>query len=326
MSTEYLLPFQREGLSRVETALEEVSAGGNSQGFMVLGGAGSGKTHLMDFLAGRHPPEIMGHQRRVPCCRVAADAQASASSIAAALLVQLGIPLHVSSGWKPKQLEAALHDAIRTCGVIMVILEELHNALLASTNQLRGRLSLFIKNLWNLDPPDTPLNWARPDVERRDRKLVIVASGTDELLEVFDKRAELKSRFSGRIRAPKLAFDPPESFKAYRGVLHAMVRRFALEDHMSANDNEVATRTLIACDGDLRVLESLLRRAATLQRRSMQPPLELLVQAYEEVGGGVSAASNPFRWPTAEIAARIKRARINQRAGNGSERDEANAP
>jgi Cdc6-like AAA superfamily ATPase len=320
MGSEFLLPYQRELLARLATALQEVSEGANSQGLLLIGSSGAGKTHILDVVASGFRSSTVGYQRHVPCCRVAADMKATATSIACAILEQLGIPLKVSIGMKPKELEATVFTAIVACKVTLLILEELHNAILATSPQLRGQLSRFIKNLWNLTPVNSPHTWAHPDRERGDHRLVILASGTEQLRQAFDKKGEeeLRSRFISRVEARKLSLDPPDSFRAFRGVLDAMIRRAGLDRTLSAADNEVAARALIACDGHLRVLENLLRRSATLEKRAAESiqPLELLARAFDEVGGGNSPESNPFRWPTAEIAARIKRARINQRLNN----------
>lgn len=311
MEREFLLPHQALLISRIDTALEEVRNGSNSQGILFIGASGSGKTHALDVATRSLRQRKDGHQRIIPCCRVGADATASTASIASAILVQLGVPLHVSSQLKPKQLEPMVMDALRACEVQLLIFEELHNALKASSRQLRGQLSRFLKNLWNLSPADSSSNWARPDRTRGDHRLVILASGTDELKDVFyhQEQKELQSRFGCLVEATKLSFSPSESFRAFRGVLAAMIRRSQLNHKLSATDNEVASRTLIACDGHLRVLETILCRSATLERRSANSmnSLELLACAFDEVGGETTSERNPFRWSTAEIAARIKK-------------------
>ena len=323
--SEFLLPHQQLLISRVTTALEEIGRWSNSQGILFIGGSGSGKSYGLDALSSDFRSSTDGPQRIVPCCRVGADSAASATSIACAILAQLGIPLRVSSKFKQNQLEATVIDALRACRVRLLILEELHNALKANSPQLRGRLSRFLKNLWNLSPAESALNWAQPDVERGDHKLVIVASGTRELMEVFDQpnQSELRSRFSCRIEASKLSFDQPESFRAFRGVLDAMIKRAGLQQKLFAADNEVASRALIACEGHLRVLETLLRRCDTLEKRSpgSLTPLDLLAFAFDEVGGGISSNSNPFRYSTAEVAAYIQRSRVNHRLNKAKTRD-----
>jgi len=317
MAHEFLLRYQQDLLSRLSIALEEVSQGSNSQGILLLGGSGVGKTHILDVASSGFRSGKVGYQRHVPCCRVAADLKASAATICCSILERLGIPLSVSIKMKPNALEAEVFDAIVACQVRLLILEELHNGILATSPQMRGQLSRFLKNLWNLSPTNSPHTWAHPDRERGDYRLVILASGTQELRAAFDKKGEeeLRSRFSCRVEAMKLSFEPPESFREFRGVLDAMIRRAGLGETISAADNEVASRALIACDGHLRILELLLQRSATLLRKAVEqpPPLDLLARAFDEVGGGDCPQSNAFRWSTAEVAAYIKRGRINQR-------------
>lgn len=50
MSDSYVLPFQRDLLDTVGMALEEVQEGSTSQGILLIGESGTGKTMALDML------------------------------------------------------------------------------------------------------------------------------------------------------------------------------------------------------------------------------------------------------------------------------------
>jgi hypothetical protein len=316
MTVNYLLPFQKRLLEQVETALDEIAAGGNSQGIQLIGASGSGKTHGLDALADGYPPTIDFNQRITPCCRVAVTAQADAVATAASVLHQLGKPIKASSRPNLKLMEPDMHRALRSHRVRILVFEEFHNALLASTPQLRGQIARFLKNLWNLHPEDSPLRWSTPEPGRGDQRLVVIVSGTDELLKVFEKDAELASRFGCVVRAEQVAFFPPESFENFRNVYGSLVGRFGLSDRLLLEDDFTVARCMLACGPHLRKLEKLLQRMATLVRRPYVPKtdLGLLAAAFDAVGGATGDSSkNPFELTEAEVTAQVAKAIPRQR-------------
>lgn len=311
MTSNYLLPFQKRLLEQVETALDEIAAGGNSQGIQLIGASGSGKTHGLDALADRYPPTIDGKQRITPCCRVAMAAQADAVATAASVLHQLGKPLRVSTRPNLKLLEPDMHRALLAQRVRILVFEEFHNALLASTPQLRGQMARFLKNLWNLHPEDSPLRWSTPEPERGDHRLVVIVSGTDELVKVFEKDAELASRFGCVVKAEQVNFFPTKSFNNFRNVYGSLAARFGLSDRLSPEDDSMVARCMLACGPHLRKLEKLLQRMATLVRRPYVPKtdLGLLAAAFDAVGGATGDSSkNPFELTEAEVTALVAKA------------------
>ena len=312
MTSNFLLPFQERLLEQVETALDEIAAGGNSQGIQLIGASGSGKTHGLDALADGYPPTIgYNGQRITPCCRVAVTAQADAVSTAASVLHQLGKPLRASTRPNLKLLEPDMHRALRSHRVRILVFEEFHNALLASTPQLRGQIARFLKNLWNLHPEDSPLRWSAPEPGRDDQRLVVIVSGTDELVKVFEKDAELASRFGCVVKAEQVGFFPKESFDNFRNVYGSLAGRFGLSDRLSPEDDSTVARCMLACGPHLRKLEKLLQRMATLARRLDGPKidLELLAAAFDAVGGATGASSsNPFKLTEAEVTTLVAKA------------------
>ncbi|WP_157273615.1 TniB family NTP-binding protein [Thiobacillus denitrificans] len=315
MTSNYLLPFQQRLLEQVETALDEIADGGNSQGILLIGASGSGKTHGLDVLAEGYPPTLENNQRITPCCRVAVTAQADAVATAASVLHQLGKPLQVSTRPNLKLLEPDMHRALRAHQVRILVFEEFHNALLASTPQLRGQIARFLKNLWNLHPEGSPLGWATPEPGRGDQRLVVIVSGTDELLKVFEKDAELGSRFGCVVMAEQVAFFPPVAFENFRNVYGSIAGRFGLSKRLSPEDDSTVARCMLASGPHLRKLEKLLQRMSTLASRldGTKTDLELLAAAFDAVGGATGPSINPFKLTEAEVTAQVAKAIPRQR-------------
>lgn len=311
------LPFQQELIDQVQKALLEIDAGGSSKGIVLVGPSGTGKTTAIDLIASLYAPYVDGVQRCVPCCRITAAAQVKADFLGRSLLQQLGRPLQSTSKLHGGALEAAVHDALTACRVRIVVFEEMNNALLSGSPQLRGQVSRFLKNLWNQHRLDDPSLWSRAQPERQDKRLVIIVSGTDDVRPAFDRDAELSSRYSCRINTAQLWFHPPEFMRHFRSVFITLVARFGLTHRLGSPDAELLSRCMFACDSHLRRLEALLCRASTLQsmRGSDSEPLELLARSFEEVLQGDVSHDNPFRWSRELVKQRVLSApKTRQRA------------
>jgi len=284
MSKDYLLPHQVELLNQVRKAREEIAIGGESRGILLIGGSGAGKTYGFKLIKAEMREGVRGVQRIVPFCDVSAPIKSDASSIARQLLDTLGKHLPMTARLKPNELEAQLYGALDACEVDVVGIQEFHNALLSKSKELRGHLNRLIKNMWNAE---------------RSRKRVIVISGTEEIRAVFSSSSdeELRSRFSCRIYTISLWFDSPDGVRHFRGVATHMAARVGLLDRIDLDDNIVLARLLFACEGHLRLLDSLYTRVVLLARGSGQASTgDLLAQAFDEVLAKQPGASNPFRW------------------------------
>jgi TniB protein len=303
---DYLLPFQQDLIDQVGTALDEIQAGGNSQGILLIGASGSGKTHGLDQVASRYPPTVDDYQMIMPCCRLSVPAKADAKAVCAGVRRQLGKPMTQATRADLDSLELDMFAALRAQRNRILIFEEFHNALLSGSPQLRGQTARLLKNVWNIPPQGSPLGWAVPQAERGDHRLVIIVSGTEELRKVFEQDAELASRFGCIIEAKQVGFYPLESLIEFRSVLRSLAERFGLADCVDANDDPIALGCLFACGPHLRKLEKLLERLATLKRRdkAQHTLLELLAMAFAQVGGNPGPSGNPFKWPKEDLMAK----------------------
>lgn len=313
MSNRFLLAFQQNLIDQVDIALDEVEGGKNSHGILLVGPSGTGKTHGLDVVCERveaRPWEksISQYQPTSAVCRYSAGAKADASTTASGLLSQLGKPVRSGSRTSVHHMEADLLAALNARRVRLLVFEEFNNAMLSGTPQLRGQTARLLKNLWNMSPGQNSRSWARPEPGRGDMRLVILVSGTEDLLKVFEKDKELGSRFSTVIQASTLDFSPPDSFKAFRAILKHMAEFEALGDCVDPNDDELAARMLLACNAHLRRLEKLLQRTSTLRLRkeyAQHSMKSIFAKSFEQFGGAVS--ENPFLWDTAEISKHVSR-------------------
>jgi Bacterial TniB protein len=292
MSKQYLLPNQIDLLNQVRKAREEIAIGGESRGIVFMGASGVGKSYAFKLLKQEMPEGVRGVQRIVPFCDVSAPIKSDATSIARYFLHTLGKPLPMTARLKPNELEAQLYGALDACEVEVVGIQEFHNALLSTSKELRGHLNRLMKNVWNAE---------------RSRKRVIIISGTEEIRKVFSSDDELRSRFSCRIPTISLWFDSPDGVRHFRGVATSMAARVGLLDRIGLDDNIVVARLLFACEGHLRLLDSLFTRVVLLARSSGQASnSELLAQAFDEVLAKQPGASNPFRWTEEKLRLEIR--------------------
>lgn len=314
MIDRYLLPFQRELLTVVDLALEEVASGSTSRGILLIGESGAGKTKALDILNDHiqslpyAAPDISPYQQMTAMCRIASRAKADAYSIVKGILANLGKPIRAGTRTPLDQLESDAVAALKARKVRLLVFEEFHNTLLAGSRQLRGQSARLLKNIWNMEPEHSSASWVRPDVSEGER-LVIVVSGTAELLPVFEKDAELSSRFDTLVTAPRIKLFPPEDFQQFRQVARTMCRGYGLDEASLdvAKDHAMAARLYFATDGHLRGLDSLLLRFRTLRKRDQN------LSAIEALGRAVSTGRsnpagierNPFLWTEEELKSRV---------------------
>lgn len=314
MNNEYVLPFQQELLDTVGMALEEVLEGSTSQGILLIGESGTGKTKCLDMLCAQvnglpHPAAgVSPHQQLTAVCRVESGYKADAASMLKELLSKLGKPFPAGARITLSQLEADAMAALSARKVRLLVLEEFHNTMLAGSRQLRGQAALLLKNIWNQAPKGNSSNWVRPGSADAPR-LVMVVSGTEELLPAFEKDPELSSRFNRAVAAPRIRLHPPSDFQLFREVARSMCRSYGLEVLLDiARDDALAVRLYFATDGHLRRLDSLLLRCRTLRKQEQFKSAggtEVLDAAHSTTPKtGHGDGNNPFRWSEADLTRR----------------------
>lgn len=299
-----VIPFQGQLLNRIAAAETELNEGGNSQGFLLLGEPGVGKTFVLDELAARYQSTIDSNQRITPLVRLAPKPGAGFESICADMLERLGMSRTAVERVKPKFLERALFDALVRHRVQTVVLEELHNALTREGKQLRSRLTDFLKNLWNFYPTTTDCNWASSSPGLEQRKLLIIVSGKPELEAVFATDKELQSRYNNIVRAPRLSIRTADEFRAFREMVVHFSHRFPVAAAFDAASDDFAIRCYLATNAHMRHLEKLFERARTLARTRPWDEgnaYSIFSAAYDEVVPDKQRKVEPFSATTEQV-------------------------
>lgn len=320
--TDYFRPFQKQLVDQVLMAQAEVSETGVSKGILLIGDSGVGKTHAFDYLSQLFPRKTEGNQLITPAVRVSLKALANASSISKSALLQLGRPLSTKSKMPADELEGVLHDALRAQRTSLVLLEEFHNGLLAGAAAIRTQNRHFLKNLWNMHDPKSPVAWVSSSNGVKPWGVVVVVSATIELLKPLAEDKELKSRFSSVIEAPSLALFPATLLDEFRRVLKTMLKRYGLTERASVNDRNFVAQVFFATNGHLRNLNDLLQRGATLSKKADAPSSMsvLLASAFEHIGGGyVNDDQNPFNWTEDVLHNKVIKVQLKQKStGKGA--------
>lgn len=288
----FLLPHQAELIRQVDLAFAEVATTKSSRGILLIGPSGSGKTFLLELLERRRPSVKAAGQRKVPVCVVTLGSTSDPTSIMRRILSVLGKPESVTAGIKVADLEWQVLDAMDACGVEILVLEEFHNALLKTDAKLRGQANRLLKNLWNAD---------------KRGKRVILISGTDEIIPVFDGDDELNSRFGCRVHATSLWFDANGRSPHFRTIADVIVNRHGVQHLIDTKDKLTLARLLCACRGHLRRLDELCARVATLSRERSEPAngVDVWAVAYSQVVARSLESGNPFSMPEEDLRRQI---------------------
>jgi energy-coupling factor transporter ATP-binding protein EcfA2 len=289
-----LLPHQSTVLQQVELALKEVAITNCSRGVLFIGPSGSGKTFLFKLLEERMSSTRPNGQLHVPFCGISLGAASDPATILRRILARLGKPERATRSCSLADLESQVLDAMDSCKVEILAIEEFHNALLKNEATLRARVNRLIKHLWNAD---------------NHGKRVILISGTEEILKAFDGDDELNSRFSNRVYAASLWFSSPEITAHFPGVAESIAARYGVSRLIDLHDNLMLSRLLFACRGHLRRLDSLCARVSTLEPTlSTDGNASAIWSAafLQSVAKAKSPAEDPFSWSDDELRHRIR--------------------
>jgi len=321
--TPYLLPFQVELIEKVELALEEIKASGKSQGILLLGETGTGKTTASDEIARRYPSRIDGVQLVTSVVRIALSTGADVLGTMKKAMEQLRKPV-TEPRIKIRELEPQLYKAIRAHMVLIFILEEFHNILLLGETRMRGAAGDFLKNLWNMHPDESSQAWVTHGATEGRYQLLIIVSGTPDLIKVFPPNSELGSRYGTRVDAPKMRLFPPESLRLFRRIFALHCKRFGIRHLVNVNDSDLVTRCFLVTDGHLRDLEHLVQRTASYVRRAGDGAaiFAAFARAARDVTTKTILGKNPFDLTPVELADVVKRIKhgyeINAKGGRSN--------
>jgi hypothetical protein len=298
-----LLHFQRQLVEQVDLALEEIKSGGNSVGIALIGPSGSGKTHGIDAVAERMPPYGEGPCRVIPLVRGTASALNGPPALARMILTLHEVSPEIAA--KARNLERAAAASMDLRGTNVIALEEMGDALTKGDSKLKAGAAAALKWLWNANPEQST-NWTRVDGQLSRLARVVLISGTEVLEHELHRDPELFNRFGIIIRTSHLDLTRPGDSEPFREIALDMARRCGLPDTIGERDGRRMVALFLATGADLRKLEKLLTRTATLRKRAPSKTIDVLLdEAYLQVQSPSPVAQGLFTMQLEELKQRF---------------------
>ena len=210
---------------------------------LLYGETGNGKTFIVNRFAQRHPPDDNpeGDAAIVPVLVIQAPPLPSESRLYDAMLERLGAPYKSRDPVAKKQFQVL--RLLRAVNTRMVIIDELHHALVGPANQQRIVMNA-LKYLSN------------------ELQLSLVGVGTREAIRAIQADPQLASRFH-RVELATWHMD-----QEYRKLLASFERMLPLRKPSRLHKEPLATQLLAMTEGTIGELSILLKAAAISAVRS----------------------------------------------------------
>lgn len=298
---QYLLPAQREVVDHIQWALTEVARSDVPVCVLWIAPPGSGKSELFRILERHIPNNKKGDQVTRPFLAIEMPHTGEASALLRVILDAAGIPLRATRTTKPLELMADTFDALETQDVSCLAVEELHNALKKGSAEFKGQGAEMLKFLINAT--------GRP-------KRVLFASTTGDIEKVLEPFEELRTRFIV-VRTHRLGFSEEADPPAFRQVAMEIAKKQGVDGYITTADELAFPRLMFSIDSNLRQLNTLLARFASLvddanaSGRAVDT-LALLSKAVASVTNKPES-ENPFLWSDEFLGERVAAA-MNRRA------------
>jgi Cdc6-like AAA superfamily ATPase len=264
-------------LDRITERHEFSRISGESTGFFVTGPPGVGKTTLLRHYLGLHPRSRNEEGLRVPVLTCATPRPATAKSLAAMLLYNLGDPA-ASKGTTIGQT-IRLYKLVEKCQVEFLILDEFQHFIDMESQRILLNVSDWLKNL--LDETHLPM-------------LLMGLPHSDEVLAA---NPQLERRFSSRQKLEPFSCKTTEEWNEFRSLLARVDELLPLNQSSHLADESMAMRLFYASRGVISSIMRIVRRATLLaiKGRNERLSMQLLSVAYkEELEGKSRPRPNPF--------------------------------
>ena len=210
---------------------------------LLYGATGNGKTFIVNRFVQRHPaddnPE--GEAASVPVLAIQAPPLPSESRLYDAILEALFAPYKSRDQVAKKQFQVL--RLLRAVNTRMVIIDELHHALVGPANQQRVVMNA-LKYLSN------------------ELQIPLVGVGTREAIRAIQADPQLASRFH-RVELTTWRMD-----REYRKLLASFERMLPLKQPSQLHKEPLATQLLAMTEGTIGELSTLLKAAAISAVRS----------------------------------------------------------
>lgn len=226
-------------------------------GFCVTGEGGTGKTVLLEHIKRRYPSEEGYFAAKRTVVELRLPERPTGNGIAQLLLNEMGNEL-VARGKAPVDIYQTLYKTLNACGTKLLLIDEAQHLLptykpRSNAARLTGAAGDFLKLLH--DKTSIPIGFFGPP----------------EIAGTFDRDAQLRSRFPGRIRLNEYAGDA-----AWNQVLAALDKALPLSESSHLSYPEISKWLHKSSQGNFRELKRILGRAVFLASRDRKNTLTLV--------------------------------------------------
>lgn len=271
-------PSVRFAIEGIREKAQRVARTGESEGVVVLGETGSGKTHMLEFLSREfaiEPDPTLDYTPR-PFVVLSVPTPCSPLDFSRAVLKSLGDPLRhrVRNANASDRVRGLLTD----CKVKFLAIDNFHDV--PERRRTRG--------------VDQVITWVRELFDAVPAVYLLVGNG--EADTVINSSTQLKRRFPFQCRLQYQGVETEQQRREFAKLLFEIARRLPLAEQQSFVDHGFVSRAFYGTSGIIKYLVELFDHAWTLGLK--QGREQLLVADFEAAfvaqHGQVPEGCNPF--------------------------------
>ncbi|WP_043735446.1 MULTISPECIES: TniB family NTP-binding protein [Nocardia] len=224
---------------------------------LLIGATNNGKSMIIEKFRRDHPPVSHADREEIPVLTVQMPSEPSVSRFYVAVLAALGAPIRPRAP-RLAELEQLVLRLLRTCGVRVLVIDELHNVLAGRTDTRREFLNV-LRFLGN------------------ELRIPLVGVGTRDAYLAIRSDPQLENRFAP-FTLP--LWEPGDEACA---LLASFAASFPLRRSSSIATEEMSSYLLTRCEGTIGELTALLSDAAIAAIESGEETIDqrtLLLASY----------------------------------------------
>lgn len=248
-------------------------------GMALLGPGGVGKSTVLKAYEAANPRQKVEGGIIIPVVR----ARISSSNSPIAMLrdiIKAISPMYLAGiGKGISDHEERLSTVMKSARTEVLLIDEAQNFLGYSNTNAVTSASSALKNLME------------------DLGITIVVAGTEQAIKLIQADTQMPTRIPLVVRLSPFKIETSDAFNEFRGILTALEKSIGLPQASRLHEVELAQRIYFACDGNFRILTSLLHNAINIAMREQGGRItrEVLQKAFVALfGPETKDANNPF--------------------------------
>ena len=202
---------------------------GVSEGLLVYGQHGSGKSTVTEYYLKQFPRRRIGGTTKIPILLALTPETPSVVSLSDVLLSSLGDPI-ATRGTAAMKLNRIVHF-VKECSVEMIILDEFHHFYDTHRVSEGRRVSDWLKNLMNLTG------------------VCVVLVGLPRSIAALNSNPQLRRRFGSPLHHSEFNFIESAEQSDFRGLLASLELRLPVSFRTSLADPSIALQMYYATHG-----------------------------------------------------------------------------